>query len=508
MPYRLFLLVIACAGIAIAASSETENPWLMRWRSCADYVSGYAFRYPYEYVIPDQYAAELIRERPGHGAVMREITVNGKRVMVMEEANAGPEGVDVKAFSFAAGSLPSGVSATPEAVGNLMANDPRLALAPAHRALTWTPFDYYQRVDERPQAEAKWALPRLVAMVGAGTGACGLVVKHGDRFSGVILTGGLTAGDNQRILDSFEILVPKGKEPQSWREGQGRKGFVITSAGRPLKAGPSGPRDWQDGWELETRHYHVTTHVSPAKLVEYGALLEALYAVYSKTYDPETTPPFKLEVHIFNSQGDFMEAAAAMGTPISSRVGGFFMPGFLSIWAFQQTDAAGFPAEATVDKILAHECSHQFLHVTCNGSEHVPTWMNEGLAVYFENGRFERGSGQFVLQSPKGRIQILQQLYAQGKRTLWPLDKYLGHYGHISAEQYGEVYAMVHFWIFGAQGGTERFKTYWTALKAGENGSDAFDRVFMADLKKAHGSKAQAVAVWETMLMDYVKRLK
>lgn len=347
-----------------------------------------------------------------------------------------------------------------------------------------------------------------MASIGDGPGACGLVVQHGDRFSGLILTGPLAQGDNRKILDTFEILVPKGKELQTWREAQWRKGFVIDAAGRPLKAGPSAPRRWTEGWELETRHYHVTTQVSPAKLLEYGALLEGLYAVYDKTYDPESAPPYKLEVHVYNTQEDFMGASAAMGGPVSRQVGGFFMPGLLSIFVFQQTEAAGFSPEGSVDKILAHECSHQFLHVTCNGSRHVPTWMNEGLAVYFENGRFDRASGRFILQSPKGRIGVLQQLYAQQKRTLWPLDRYLQHYGPISAEQYGEVYAMVHFWIFGAKGGTKRFKTYWTALKAGENGSDAFDRVFMADLEKAHGSKGKAVEVWGTMLMDYVKRLK
>ena len=507
MPYRLFLLVLVCAGIASAATSSAEDEWKLRWRTCADYVAGYSFRYPYDYEIPDQYASELRREHPVSTA-MRETMVDGKRAFVQDEAKTGPEGVDVKGFSFAASSLPAGVAATCEAIGEHLANDAKLALTPEDRTLTWKPFDYYQRLDQRLQADPKWAMPGLVAMIGEGPGACGLVVKHADRFSGVILTGALTTGDNQGIIDSFEILVAKGKELQSWREGQWRKGFVIAASGRPLKAGPSSPKDWVDGWELETRHYHVTTHVSPAKLMEYGALLEALYAVYSKTYDPETVPPFKLEVHVLNTQSDFMDFSASLGGPVSQGVGGYFIPSYLSIVVFQGTEGAGFPPEATVDKIMAHECSHQFLHVTCNGSEHVPTWMNEGLAVYFENGRFDRTSGQFILQSPKGRIQSLQGIYGQQKHTLWPLDKYLGHYGGISAEQYGEVYAMVHFWIFGAQGGTKRFKTYWTALKAGENGSDAFDRVFMADLKKAHGSKDTAVSVWEVMLMDYVKRLK
>ena len=69
MPYRLFLLVLVCAGIASAATSSAEDEWKLRWRTCADYVAGYSFRYPYDYEIPDQYASELRRERPVSTAV-------------------------------------------------------------------------------------------------------------------------------------------------------------------------------------------------------------------------------------------------------------------------------------------------------------------------------------------------------------------------------------------------------------------------------------------------------
>jgi len=99
-----------------------------------------------------------------------------------------------------------------------------------------------------------------------------------------------------------------------------------------------------------------------------------------------------------------------------------------------------------------------------------------------------------MLQSPRERIAILKELYAQRKTTLRPLDDYLKHYGHISPDEYGEVYAMTHFWVFASKSGKDRFKLYWTALKHRENGTEAFERIFMADMIKAQGGRDQAIA--------------
>ena len=158
-------------------------------------------------------------------------------------------------------------------------------------------------------------------------------------------------------------------------------------------------------------------------------------------------PPYKLKIHIFNTQEDFMTAAAAHGFPVGQTVGGFFVPTLGSIFAYEESSKWGGDS-FSVEHVLAHECSHQFLHVTCNGSDHVPTWINEGLAVYFESGIFKNGT--FVIQPPRERIARLKDLYDRMHRPLVPLNAYLGNYGHISPDMYGEVYAMTSYWLFGS----------------------------------------------------------
>ena len=269
---------------------------------------------------------------------------------------------------------------------------------------------------------------------------------------------------------------------------------------------------WDKSWELETAHYHVTTQVSPARLAQYGAFLEALYRSYSQLYDPEVFPPVKMEIHVFNTNEEFRAAAAAHGFAIGPGVGGFFVPTLLSIFVYEEVSKQ---SSATVEEVLAHECSHQFLHVTCNGSRHVPTWINEGLAVYFESGILQ--GGQFQVRPPKERIARLKGTYESIKTTLMPLQGYLAHYGHIEGANYGEVYAMTAFFLFGTcQGGfanckhkecgLAHFRDYWKALKRREDGTKAFEEYFMKDMIKAKGSREAAIAAWQQAYFTYVMK--
>ena len=153
---------------------------------------------------------------------------------------------------------------------------------------------------------------------------------------------------------------------------------------------------------------------------------------------------------------------------------------------------------------MRHEFSHQFLHMACNGTDHVPTWINEGIAVHFENGFL--ANGRYRHQPPVDRIKRLATLYKTRKSTLQPMNVYLDHHGSIGADLYGEVHAMVHFWAFSAPGGREHFLAYWKALRASEDGLVAFERIFTTDLVKAAGSRQVALDRWCEQLTTYVQR--
>jgi hypothetical protein len=497
------LLLVASAGALLG----DDAGWAMRSRVFCDSQNGISFRYPYDYRVPDQYKAELVRAdaETVRSGVISEVLINGKPVKMLITDEPQSSEPDVRAFSSLASQLPAGSPTELSAIGNQLTG----------RTLTWKTFDYYQKSGNRPQAAASWAPKDLVAMIGDSGKSCGLIVKNGERYCGLVLSGGLSSHDNQAIIDSFEVMAGgKGKLPfQTWRDGQGHAGKVMAADGKPITASGHGPAAWKDGWDLETAHYHITTQVSPARLVQYGVYLEALYRAYSGIYEPDSVPPYKLEIHIFNTQEDFMTAAAAHSFPVGQTVGGFFVPTLGSIFAYEESSKWGGDS-FSVEHVLAHECSHQFLHMACNGSDHVPTWINEGLAVYFESGIFKNGT--FVIQPPRERIARLKEIYDRQHRSIIPLDGYLGNYGHILPDMYGEVYAMTSFWLFGTCAenckhkdcGLARFRLYWQALKRHENGTKAFESIFMADMEKAQGSHQAAVDAWESAYLHYVKTLK
>ena len=509
----MFLLRMWLISAVSVLSLSATDEWAMRWRVYSDTVGGISFRYPYDYYTRDQYKGEIFRrqrleENVDAGNATRVIEIDGKKFTVRTSGEGAPRsGPDVRSFSLSPQEFTALNAGTELAeIGNAIAK----------QKLTWQPYDYYKESLTRAFANKKIAMKDISAKIGENEKHCAIIVKHGKQYSGLVMTGKLTAAENQAIIDSFEVLLPAKAKMKAitWREGQTRAGKVFDQAGKlvSVDGGTARPVSWGQAWDVETAHYHITSHVSPARLLQHAQYLEALYQGFANIYEPEAVPPYKFEIHIFNTHQDFMAAAAAHGFQISEGVGGFFVPGLQSIFVYEDSGKWG-GEDFSVEHVMAHECSHQFLHMTCNGSAHIPTWINEGLAVYFEAGFVK--NGQFVECMPKERIAELKHVYHQTKKTIFPVERYLAHYDHITAAQYGEVYAMTNFWLFGTcdtkckhkagQCGRAHFRDYWQRLKKGEDGTKAFDATFMEGLIKARGTREAAIGAWQQAYFDYVK---
>lgn len=508
MVHLFLVMLFACGSVCQALDGgreAAETAWQMRWRTACDPVAGWACRYPYTWRMPDQYKTEFVRgQEPGDKVETREVVIQGKKMMVRVDSGGG-KGPVLRVFSA-------------EQAGELDAIGDKEAGA----KLTWKDFNYYGDRDQRPHGDPAWAVEGITARLGSSAKdpLSVLVVRHGARVSGIVVRLPYDDERLDRLIASFEILSTgvKSAKPSkdarvmTWREQQVRKKSVVfDSDGKPIPVAKKLPSPaWKGAWEIETEHYHITGHLTQARLAWHGLYAEALYKAYHGLFEPEQMPAIKFEVHIFNTYREFQQAAAAWGNGFNAGpggiVGGFFVPDLLSLWVYEESGKLGGDDFST-EHVMAHECSHQFLHLACNGSDHVPTWINEGIAVYFEAGKFS--NGVFQLHPPTERIDLLKRQYEELKSTLWPLDRYIGHAGGISASMYGEVYAMTHFWVFGAgKEGKKRFHEYWNRLKKKEDGQKAFESVFMEDMIKAKGSREAAVAAWQQALLTYVKSLK
>lgn len=500
---RCGLALLLAVGMLIAADQDPwgkdipVQPWMgtgwpMRMRVCADYRAGIACRLPYQLLPRDQALATYSRVRPKTVYTPTGKAPDGRTKVRMGTTLEWETEPSLRLVSEAVAAPPADLAAIGDRLSEVA-------------GLSWQPFDYYATAAHRPFAAKDWAPPGITALIGSGAGRQVLALHHGTHCSVVVIAGELSATTD--LLERVEVMGADRKGVRmTWAEAQGAKGIALAADGTPAKA-VKGPLPWAKGFGMETRHYHITSNTTPALLAIRARDLEALYDSYETFFETTDTAPLKFEVHITDTWDDFQALSTACDRPLEvakgSVLGGFFVPMSQSLWVYEESGKLGGPS-FSIEHVMCHECSHQFLHMACNGSDHVPTWVNEGVAVHFENGTL--AGGRYRHRPPVDRIKRLASLYREERTTLQPMNKYLDHHGGIGADLYGEVYAMVHFWAYGTPGGKQRFHDYWKALRAGEDGLVAFERIFVTDMVRLTGSRQKALDNWREQLTTYVVR--
>jgi hypothetical protein len=138
--------------------------------------------------------------------------------------------------------------------------------------------------------------------------------------------------------------------------------------------------------------------------------------------------------------------------------------------------------------VLQHEGFHQFaFHFI---GQHIPIWVNEGLAQYFEDARIQ-GREMELGRVSKKRVRHLEQAYRQEK--LLGLSKVLGlsmrQWNRIlsasprsSQRLYAQAWSMVYFLIHGENGKyREPFRRYLHLLAAGKTSRQAAEEAFQVE---------------------------
>jgi len=143
-----------------------------------------------------------------------------------------------------------------------------------------------------------------------------------------------------------------------------------------------------------------------------------------------------------------------------------------------------------LEDVLKHECFHQFAHGVVGGS--LPTWVNEGLAAYFEDGAFDDKTGQMRLGEIRpDRVKLLKAA-AEGKAlaSVEQIMKITGSEWMDNMDtprgslQYAQAWALCHFLVHGDDGQYQTlFDAYLHEVDKGLDGDTAFKRVFGEDLK-------------------------
>ncbi|WP_437187975.1 DUF1570 domain-containing protein [Planctomicrobium sp. SH668] len=119
---------------------------------------------------------------------------------------------------------------------------------------------------------------------------------------------------------------------------------------------------------------------------------------------------------------------------------------------------------------IRHECTHAVLHQSL---PHIPLWLDEGLAEYFEVPEELREYGnpyleEFRSQGRECKISSIRKL-----EELIDVDQ-------MHRDDYRDSWAWVHFLLHGRHPGRTELLRYLDSLKAGENSESLSDQLQVA----------------------------
>lgn len=226
-----------------------------------------------------------------------------------------------------------------------------------------------------------------------------------------------------------------------------------------------------------TKYWTIRTDIQSEHAHDAGRLFDAVYEAYRNGLSmlPEQRN-VKLEAWVFRNRGDYLGTVSSFGTSPENS-GGMFI-GAIGITAVDVSGSWG-----TFESTAKHEAFHQF--VSSRFTKGIPTWLNEGLAEYFENTVYINGSiinGQVsnsTLQALQNDIQTnscirFLELMRMSQRT-WNQNLVDGN----GAKQYRQSWAMVHFLIHASNGQyASQFDRFLLLISEGVNHEEAFVSAF------------------------------
>lgn len=243
----------------------------------------------------------------------------------------------------------------------------------------------------------------------------------------------------------------------------------------------------------ESKYYAIETDLPAERANWVGRLMDATGAEYDRRFKGfRGTIRQKPRVKVFATKETYL---AALGRAVNASnaefTAGVFNPADGTVYTFDAPD---------LEKTLKHECFHQFVHHVVGGR--LPVWTNEGLAEYFEEGRFDERTGKLTLGAmPAYRVRLLQAMKARNE--LLPVSyilKMSSAQWHenmstpVGPLQYAQAWALCHFLVH-AEGGkyASYFDKYLRELDKGLDGDTAFRKVFGADLQPLEVKYAQYI---------------
>jgi len=266
--------------------------------------------------------------------------------------------------------------------------------------------------------------------------------------------------------------------------------FVAACAARGAGAGPSGLtaeqerayRDflemgqvrefpatpWDKAFTFEATYYRVRTNTSPQVARYIGTMMDAQAVAMLRIFQFKMTLS-KIAIWATRTREEFLAVGSGLlRQPISPMTGGFWTTANGGTIVLPYVQERGMEP----GKVLLHEATHQFLHRAVG--PRIPLWLNEGLAVYFEESRYNPVAGRletgFV---PRERLMMLQAEIKHGQAL--GLQNLLGATQmEFGPSHYGAAWSFI-YWLLRSSDNKEALRRqkalnqYLFDLKAGKS---------------------------------------
>lgn len=200
---------------------------------------------------------------------------------------------------------------------------------------------------------------------------------------------------------------------------------------------------------LQSQYYTIHHDLDDAIAREAAIRLDKVFEEYRKR-----TTAFggkimtRLPVYLFSSHEDYVAAGA--------------VPGSAGVFMYDKLMAVvGKKATPFTWKLLQHEGFHQFVHAVIGGN--IPTWVNEGMAEYFEEAVF---TGDTMLSGAVPQTRLVRVRKALQTGAFRPLEELMlitteTWNKEISWINYDQAWSMVHFLAHGENG---KYTKYFDAF--------------------------------------------
>lgn len=274
---------------------------------------------------------------------------------------------------------------------------------------------------------------------------------------------------------------------------------VLLSLLSPAMASVTSRSSVEAGLETyTTRHYNLFTNLEREEAVEYGKHMDIVFEEYARRFGDFRSRRGELNnFYLVRTRQDYVNLMGRMGFDASAS-GGMFFRGPLGSGLATWTQ--GIPRERTLS-VLQHEGFHQFAAQYIGPS--MPVWVNEGLAVYFEQARVINGKLKTGIAEPY-RIATIRSAVEKKKEmsfssllniSSWQWQEHMLSGSPLGSLQYTESWSIVYFLIHGENGKYSRaFQQYLMLLSKGRSHEQAYAQTF------GEGSEPQFEERWRKFL--------